>query len=356
MMRQGAAMRVWAILAGVAERQHLVLAPWQLTALGVAHVTIGRHVAAHGWERDELGMIWLPGEDTPMRRTAAAFLALSKPTDAWERLDVRDWDDEAAVIAALVSGARDCGVVVCGPTAAWLHDLRDDPDDRVWLLLGAHDARTKRGGIRLRYGNTPADGVQEIAGLPVLSPEHTIIDNARVPADSYLYRYYRLVNLLQRADRLRVTTIAKVAAVVDDAGKFRGKTLLQEVLRNLEEQMVHSGAEAKARELVGEVLAEFGLALHPRPLEIFLNGVRVGEADLAVVELRYDIEVDGPHHDSPEQQAKDRNRDRNVRDAEWTVERFPTELIELDPRTFQAQVRQTVRRLLRHRARNTDTP
>ena len=134
---------------------------------------------------------------------------------------------------------------------------------------------------------------------------------------------------------------------MDAAGKFRGKPVLREVLDDLDGEFTHSNPEAIARDLVRPVVAEFGLDLHPEPLAIPLNGRIVAEADLPIVAIKYDIEVDGPDHDEPPQREKDRLRDRNAAAANWFVERFPAELIELAPRTFLAQVRQTIRRLLR---------
>lgn len=342
-------MRYWAIAARVARRQHLVLAQWQLTSLGLCPQAIREHMTRHGWERDALGSIWLPGPSTPIRTVAAGYLAFTKPALAWTRLRVENWEDEEQVASALLHGARDSGVAVCGPTAAWLHGLTDLPDDDVWLLLGVHAGRGKRFGVRLRYGAVSPNMVTVIDDLPVLNAEHTIIDNARVPAATPRHLHYTLVRLLRRAERQRVTTRVKVEAVMASAGKFRGKPVLRDVLADLAGEFVHSLAEAQARRLANEVLAEFGLCLHPEPLEIRLGGTRVAEADLPVVELCYDIEVDGPHHLLPEQQERDRNRDRLAFEAGWWVDRFPTELIELSPRTFQAQVRQTVRRLLRQR-------
>ena len=339
-------MRYWCIAAEAAVQQHLVLAPWQLTALGLSHEAIRKHAHRHGWHVDDLGAWWLPGKDTPLRRIAAAYLAFSKPAEAWTRVSVEDWNDEQAVADALVRAARDSQVVVCGPTAAWLHGLRDTPPDHVWLLIGVHAGRRKRPGVRLRYGSVPVSGTTVAHDLPVLDVEHTIVDSARVPMASRTHLYYELVRLLRRAESQRTTTRDKVTKIADRPGKFRGKPVLLQVLSDLAGEFTHSRAESDARRLAAQVLAEFGLTLHPEPYQIHHKGVRVAEADLAVLAIKYDLEVDGPHHQLPEQQEKDRNRDRLVLEAQWFPERFPTALIELSPRTFQAQVRQTVRRLV----------
>jgi hypothetical protein len=50
-------MNVWAIAAAVAEMQHLVLATWQLRALGISAGALSHHVQAHGWRRDTWGVV-----------------------------------------------------------------------------------------------------------------------------------------------------------------------------------------------------------------------------------------------------------------------------------------------------------
>ncbi len=75
---------------------------------------------------------------------------------------------------------------------------------------------------------------------------------------------------------------------------------------------------------------------------MFLGPRCVGEADIAIVPLRLDIEVDGPHHRFLEQRQKDDERDRLMRRAQWEVERFPDSLVNHRPRVFVARVREAV--------------
>jgi very-short-patch-repair endonuclease len=65
-----------------------------------------------------------------------------------------------------------------------------------------------------------------------------------------------------------------------------------------------------------------------------------------VVAIRLDVEVDGPHHLLAAQREKDHVRDRKVRRARWTVERFSTEMIDLRPTVFEAQVTDIVKHLV----------
>ena len=121
-------------------------------------------------------------------------------------------------------------------------------------------------------------------------------------------------------------------------------------------ESTHSGTEKVARRLVEEVLRPYGLSLHPRPYTVEVDGIPIAEADLAVLEILYDIEVDGPDHLDPDQVLLDQRRDLLMRRAKWEVERFPVELIDAQPRVFQARVDATVRLLLGRRDLSLSSP
>jgi hypothetical protein len=180
-------------------------------------------------------------------------------------------------------------------------------------------------------------------GLPHVCIEQALMELAGTRNEDRLVTYHRLARMIGAADAKRLTTPARVAEFADDAGRFVGRLLLNEVLADLRGELSHSGQESRARHLVTAVLAPYGLKLHPRPLEVLHHGRRIGEADLAVEAILLDIEVDGPHHREPVQRDKDQIRDRRMRRAGWEVERFPTELVDLTPKVFQARVDEVVR-------------
>lgn len=337
-------MSEWEIAAEVAVRQHMVTAVWQLAAAGLAPRTIQRRVAESGWSTPSAGVVVWPAPDTDERRLMAAFLAYARPTAAV----ARPARQAGAAPAAddIVAAARDCGVVVCGDSATWLHGLSDPPDE-AHIMIGAHDGRVSREGVQLRHCSIDLERTTVIQGFRVPLVNDSIMDAARVKRTSPAARHYHLIRLIRTADALRKSSADSVLADLTAAGKFRGKTALRRACLDLLGELTHSHAEGNARRLVAEVLAPFGLALHPRPLTISDGGVFVGEADLPVVALRLDIEVDGPHHDLPPQQAKDRIRDRKMRDAGWEVERFAVEFIDTRPEAFKNAVRGVVRRLVR---------
>ena len=74
---------------------------------------------------------------------------------------------------------RDAGAVVSHESALELHGLSDVIPDAVHLSLPRSErGQRRRAGVRLHTLNRPPEPaeIREIAGLPVTSPERTIID------------------------------------------------------------------------------------------------------------------------------------------------------------------------------------
>jgi len=180
-----------------------------------------------------------------------------------------------------------------------------------------------------------------VAGLPVIDAVSAVLDCAGAH-DEVVAIHHELTGMLVGGHALRKVTPEQVRARVEAVGAFRGRGRLEAALRDVEGELSHSDAERSARHIARRVLGRRGHALHPRPFPVLLDERVVGEADLACVPLRLDIEVDGPHHRLPGQQERDRRRDSLVRQASWTVERFPTEMIERNPRRFEQRVSEAV--------------
>lgn len=336
-------MADWKHAAAVAERQHLLITTWQLRLLGVSSGALSDRIALHGWRRRHRGVIALPGPNTPIRQVAAAVLAYSRPAGAAQR--VHALEVEGVPIAdALVRAALRCGQVVCGETALWLHGIAGF-EPIPWLRLPRGCGNATRRTIRFRLG--PVSGsVTWLQGLPVVDVEQALMDVAGSPGDGPVSVHHRLTRLIATADARRLTTLDRLDARLLSAGRFLGCNALRNAVADLRGELSHSDTERKARTLVAEVLRRYDLSLEPRPHEVFLGTRRVGEADLAVVAITLDIEIDGPHHWAPVQRDKDQARDRLVRRAGWEVERFPTELVDLSPKVLQARVDEAVRHRL----------
>lgn len=342
-------MADWTRITHVAEQQHLLIAPWQIRAAGISAKALHNHIDRHAWVRGEFGMIWLPGQHSARRRLAAAVLTYSSPRGGAHRarsLMAAGLDPSTALARA----ALNAGQTVCGLSAAWLHGLADMPDV-IWLRLPGRTGHAKRPSVNLRYGRP--DSVQWIDGLPVTEVEQTIVDVAATARGSMRAAHYELCRMVALAHAKRLTTPARLEAWLSTAGAVDGSLLLNGVLSELRGELVHSGTERRARALAAEVLATCGLRLHPTPYRVDLDGRAVGEADLAVVELCLDLEIDGPHHHLPAQVVADQRRDRLLRRAGWRVERFAAEEVDLRPQAFKAALRAILAEVLTEKAKGT---
>ena len=131
---------------------------------------------------------------------------------------------------------------------------------------------------------------------------------------------------------------------------------LRLVLVDLRGQLSHSDAEAKGRAMARDIATSLGLTGSSRPQAVDHLGRRAGEADVAILEIKLDIEIDGPHHDEPAQQHADILRDRMMRRAGWEVERFSTALVDLQPTVFRARVREAIEHRLNTYSDNGSAP
>jgi predicted transcriptional regulator of viral defense system len=80
---------------------------------------------------------------------------------------------------------RDAGAVVSHESALELHELSDVIPDTVHLSLPRSErGQRRRAGVRLHTLNRPPEQpeIREIAGLPVTSPERTIVDSLEAGA------------------------------------------------------------------------------------------------------------------------------------------------------------------------------
>jgi very-short-patch-repair endonuclease len=141
-------------------------------------------------------------------------------------------------------------------------------------------------------------------------------------------------------------TLDRIERDALDRGKFPGRARLRRVLRALESDLPFSGTEKAA----ARALRDAGIpVVLQHPLRTSAGGLHL--LDLAVVHLRLDLEVDGPHHWMPAQAATDRRRDREVRADDWEVERFPVQDLDHDMHGFVRDVQQLVARRARQLGR-----
>jgi predicted transcriptional regulator of viral defense system len=80
---------------------------------------------------------------------------------------------------------RDAGAVVSHESALELHELSDAIPDAVHLSLPRSErGQRRRAGVRMHTLNRPPEKseIREIAGMPVTSPERTILDSLETGA------------------------------------------------------------------------------------------------------------------------------------------------------------------------------
>ena len=342
-----------AVVKAVATRQHMLIAVWQLKIIGISDQAIADRIRSHGWRRLSRGIIALPALDTPKRKLAAVVLSHSRPSGAAERVVARTTTDEdlSDDISAhlsedlsdvLVDEALNAGQAVTGLSALWLHGIASKPSTHTIRLTRAVGTTTRK-AVTIRRGPWTGNLVW-IDGLPVVDVAQTFMDAAAGDKHTTpLQLHHQLTKLIATADAKRKTTLKVLEERMATAPRFLGAPALRDAIADLKGELSHSRTEKKARTIATRVAAKYGLRLHPRPFAVELNGRTVGEADLPIVAICLDIEVDGPHHLLPSQREKDQLRDRWMRRAGWEVERFSTELIDLRPVTFAARVDECIR-------------
>ena len=114
---------------------------------------------------------------------------------------------------------RDAGAVVSHESALELHELSDVIPDAVHLSLPRSErGQRRRAGVRLHTLNRPPEKaeIREIAGLPVTSPERTIVDSLEAgaqPEQIEMAARQALERGLTTPRRLRAAASARPARV-----------------------------------------------------------------------------------------------------------------------------------------------
>ncbi|HVM20966.1 MAG TPA: hypothetical protein VM307_13490, partial [Egibacteraceae bacterium] len=294
-------MRAWDVAAAIAAKQHLLITAWQLRSLALSDRAIHARVKQQGWERACRGVLGLPGPVTPLRRLASVVLAHACPQGAELRIEeaiARGLSHaDAAVDAAMAAGQ-----LVCGRSALWLHGIGACPK-KSWIRLPRRASVTiNTAEVAVRYG--PATGrTVWLNGLPVVDVEQAFMDVAGCPDGlTRLRLHHDLTKLIATAIARRLTMLDKLDQRMAAAPRFVGAPALRRAIQDLKGELTHSATEKKARRVVTQIARKHGLELHPAPFAVSLNGEIVGEADLPVLSITLDIEIDGPHHLLPHQQ------------------------------------------------------
>lgn len=169
----------------------------------------------------------------------------------------------------------------------------------------------------------------EVHGLPTTSLARTLLDLAGTEPR-------RLVEALEQAVILRVYDHAEMLSVLKRYRGCRGAGRLRAAIAQLPDDpdQFRSRSERRARDL----LAAAGLP-EPEVNAWYVAGPTGGfELDLYWRQLGKNVEIDGPRHDLPWQQAIDRHRDAALRARGIAVQRHRVEVLDRAPARFVAQV------------------
>lgn len=283
----------------LARRQQRCLARWQLLALGYNSRGVENLLETGVLER------WFDGV------YGVAPVLRDDPRARW--------------MAATLTAPE---TFLAGASAAAAWGFGRDPRAFVVVTRPGNAGPRRNDGVLIRRSATLAGNTTVLHGIPITTPERTLIDLA-----PFLSRR-GLARSLREAIRVRATTPVAVLAALGRHPRARGSRLLREVaLRYVGLPIERARSDAEALALV--VLREAG---RPEPR---LN-VRVAgeEADLSWADWRLIVELDGPqfHLDA----ADDLRKQAVWEGAGWTVLRLPTDDLYADPGVLLGLVPATV--------------
>lgn len=297
----------WRALGTAARRDYGAVTRARAVQAGVPPSTVSRWAQAMDWGRPHRGVYTLPGTGGGLRRDAAAAL--------------------------LAVGSR---ALLTGDAALFLYGVLQHRPSTIDLVVPASARPAARARVRLIRTRAYDDiRWRLIDGLRVVHPTRALADVSPSRTGTQLARH------IARAVALRRCSLEHAARELEVRARFPGRGSYSRAIRMLRGELTHSADERRARTQLKAV----GLSPFPRPYPIVVDGAFVAEADIAILEVLYDVEVDGPHHDLPEQVQADKARDRRLGRASWTVDRFPVEFVSANPNAFAREVLARVRQL-----------
>jgi hypothetical protein len=226
-------------------------------------------------------------------------------------------------------------------SALHVREVLDDPPDDVHVLLPAGRWIAPKDGLCLHY----ATDHNRVRSFPAPGSDGRMVAVPRALADHARHTgFTELCRVIATAVRLRHCALPQLADEVAARARFPGRGVLRRAVEELTGELNHSGYERLGRRLLRAQIPD----VPSRPLPVVHRERRIAEVDIPFFDVRYGVEIDGPHHLLPHVAAADRARDRILeRDAGWTIDRFFWFELDEAPDRF---VREVVNRLRRLRA------
>ncbi|MEE8603252.1 hypothetical protein [Euzebya tangerina] len=337
-------------LAQLAASQGGHVAAWQCRVIGIPNQWVHEQRRRRGWSVVHEGVYRLPG--VPSSWTGDLWAALLSTAAPRARKTV-----ESAQVSGQLNPPLGLTLsphaLVTAWSAAKLYGFERPPPARPQLLL-PQDTRNARSGIHVTRTRLFPDHVLR-DGLPCAPPARVLWDAAWIGRKSGGVAK-TLHDFAVFLDRTRVFAVAEFLATVDepvlDGLPRRVPRALRRTAELLSPGFSHSRTEARARQVVQRVAAARGLVASSRPVPIRKDGRIVAEADIAIESLRWDIEIDGPHHSFLAVQRRDRRRDQGLTGIDWITSRYPTELLDESLTDFEASVATDLDRIVSLRRRD----
>jgi very-short-patch-repair endonuclease len=283
-------------IARIAERQHGVVAAWQLDAVGVDARAVHRRVA--------------DGRLRPIHRGVHAVGQVAlRARSRWM----------AAVLA-------------CGPgallshwDAASVHDLRAVGSGAIHVTVRAR--RRSRRGIRVHQASLRPEDRAIVEGIPVTSLPRTLLDLAPILDSKALRRMW------ERAERLEILDVRGVERVVDRANGHRGIAPLRALLRY--DPRLAAAAASELERLFLDLIRDAGL---PMPsVNVLVEGFLV---DTYWPEARLVVELDGyEFHSDRAAFERDHRKLVRLRSAGLAYLAFTHRQVAEEPRSVVGTVR-----------------
>jgi very-short-patch-repair endonuclease len=277
-------------VAGLASRQYGVVSRRQLRDRGLSDRSITQRVAA--------------GRLQPVHRGVFAVGHTVLVARGW-------W------IAAVLACGEDAVLSHAAAGALW--GLRRSAATTIDVTVPGSGGRQRRKGIRVHRARNLDGQTTTEAGIPVTTPERTILDLAATLQRRPLER------VLDQAENTRLTDVPSLVALARANAGHRGASKLRDALIDHDPGTTLTKSELEERFL--KLCRDANL---PKP--IVNDYVEALEADFVFKDQRVLVETDSwRHHKTREAFESDRRRDAVHAAAGWRTLRFTHRQVKHDP-------------------------
>ena len=221
-------------------------------------------------------------------------------------------------------------------TAGRLHGWYADRDREVVEVLvpRGRDHRTELGRI-VQTTRLPASHVTEIEGMRVTTPARTFFDRCGDPDGRLSVRHGAHTRAMIRLynDALRrggLTFTAEVAVLSALAGRGRrGTRLVRKILKRFSRHYKPTDSDTETTFL--ELVIANDLPAPEKHVAISGRRGFIGVVDFLWRDARHIVEIDSSWHDGPLDTEVDEERDKQLRAAGYSVDRYRYEDLVLEP-------------------------